>query len=66
MSRDILQPCCSMLLPEMRKKGITFEYPQGSKVESFSYFVDVLRTRQILMNLLNNAVKFTQEGGRIS
>lgn len=59
--------CIDMLLPAMKKKRIHFVYPDFSgRIDRYEYHVDALRCQQIYMNLLNNALKFTPEGGTIS
>ena len=63
----ILDPCIKMMLPMMASRDITFEYPKtahGNK--KFECYVDVVKVQQMIMNLLNNAYKFTPEGGHIS
>lgn len=64
---DVLLPCIEMVRPAMQKKHITFSYPETlAQVRDIEYFVDVLKTKRMMMNLLNNACKFTGEGGHIS
>ncbi|MEG1602723.1 MAG: PAS domain-containing protein, partial [Cloacibacillus sp.] len=58
--------CVEMMMPMAHEKNITFVYPQNlSCVGRYEFFVDVLKTKQMLMNLLNNAFKFTKAGGRV-
>lgn len=62
----ILNPCIGMILPEMQKKGVEFVYPTGHKADSFEYYIDVARVRQMMMNLLSNALDSTPEGGTVT
>jgi signal transduction histidine kinase/CheY-like chemotaxis protein len=62
--RPLLDACAGLLAPEVARKGLRFTLdvapgtPEG--VEA-----DPTRLRQMLLNLLGNAVKFTPEGGRV-
>ncbi|MDO4556757.1 MAG: PAS domain-containing protein, partial [Lachnospiraceae bacterium] len=63
---EITSPVIHMIEPMMEKKKIQFlcneKEMEQSKIE---IFIDVQKMQQMLMNLLNNACKFTPEGGRI-
>jgi PAS domain S-box-containing protein len=48
-----------------KEKGIQFRIDIDSKI-STCLFIDKLRITQILSNLINNAIKFTREGGSVS
>ncbi len=48
---------------EVKKKGLVFDL---SGVKSVSVHADVDKTAQILSNLVDNAIKFTDDGGKIS
>ena len=54
-----------IICPQAEEKGIRFEVRQGEGLET-GYIGDALRMKQILMNLLSNALKFTPLGGEIS
>lgn len=53
------------LLPQIRDKNQDISVVMGSG-SGMKYHYDPLVMRQLLLNLLNNAVKFTGVGGRIS
>lgn len=61
---DLEQVICEALesiLVSAKEKGIKVDYDIDPEVAE-TYIGDVHRLRQVLMNLTNNAVKFTQEG----
>ncbi|HUQ99077.1 MAG TPA: PAS domain-containing protein [Gemmatimonadaceae bacterium] len=62
--RTILGTVVDIVTPQLAEKELTLaplNVPPGVKV-----FADIDKTRQILINLLANALKFTPAGGRIA
>ncbi len=57
-----VQELVAMFEPQARGKGIAFDYRQQGELPA-SVRADPRRLRQILINLLGNAVKFTASGG---
>ena len=60
----LCQSSMAFIKQQALKKGIQFEIKLPQHLPNL--LVDERRIRQVLINLLNNAVKFTPEGGRIS
>ena len=59
-----LAPLRGLIEPQLEEKGLTYEERPGPT--DTSVMADVDRVTQILLNLLTNAVKFTDKGGRVS
>ncbi|NOI80826.1 response regulator [Vibrio tubiashii] len=59
--RELVQPLESTLLPLAQKKNITLTIPHYPS-DDLKLVGDVARTRQLLFNLIGNAIKFTQQG----
>lgn len=59
--------CIGMILPIAKKKSIALSHPaRTNKLVGYECRIDLLKTQRMLMNLLNNAIKFTPEGGHVS
>ena len=58
----LLEEVCVSFEPLMTEKGLRFEHPIATELEN-TYICDPLRLRQIINNLVSNAVKFTEQGG---
>ncbi len=58
----LVKDCVSLLSAAASSKGISLEVTLDKDVPQFVYG-DAMRVRQILINLIGNAVKFTAEGG---
>lgn len=61
---SLCQSSMAFIKQQALKKGIQFETKLPQHLPNL--LVDERRIRQVLINLLNNAVKFTPEGGQIS
>ncbi|MDQ2768214.1 MAG: ATP-binding protein, partial [Gemmatimonadota bacterium] len=53
----------ALVAPQFNAKGITYQYPQCNP--SLRVRADGEKLQQILLNVLSNACKFTDEGGRV-
>ena len=60
--RDFFEQTLELLRPQAQYKGLTLSLSLDKNLPGFVYG-DPHRLRQILVNLLNNAIKFTNQGG---
>lgn len=62
---DMLESIFDIMKPQIKKKNLKL-VEQCESTEGISAYGDSLRIRQVLLNILGNAVKFTPEGGEIT
>ena len=60
---DVLKEVQTLISPLSSKKDITLKMPN---IISLNLYIDKILFKQVLINLLTNAVKFTQNGGEVS
>ncbi|MGV3711265.1 MAG: ATP-binding protein [Gemmatimonas sp.] len=60
----LLASCETITAPQAAARNLAFEWESCDV--ALTVFADPEKTQQILINLISNAIKFTQPGGRIS
>lgn len=61
---DIMQDLYNMLLPQAQKKNINLSV-NSSRLMHYDVFSDPGKLKQLFMHLSNNAIKYTEYGGRV-
>lgn len=61
---SLVKDVCGFLRPSIEKKNIIFSFEGGE--EAVSVDCDSDKIRQVVINLIDNAIKFTGPGGRIA
>lgn len=60
---DAVRSCCALILPKMEASSLTLENDLSDDIPAI--IGEELAIKQMVMNLMSNAVKFTQSGGHI-
>ena len=59
---SVLNDIVNMTMVKANEKGLTYELNADSDMPSV-FYGDEIRIRQIMLNIINNAIKYTREGG---
>ena len=62
---SMLEQINVMVMSQCREKGLEYECRALNELDE-SYFGDDMKLREVLLNILSNAIKFTEEPGRVT
>ncbi len=62
--RDVVEEVADLIAPLASARGVSVGYPIGAGCEHY-VLADRQRVKQVLLNLLANAVKYNRPGGRV-
>ncbi len=60
----LMEQVNTIISGQCREKGLTYDCRLNGEIDDY-YIGDDIKLRQVLINILGNAVKFTPEGGKI-
>ena len=63
---DLLEDSLGMVKESAREKGLDLDMLLPEELRHQVIFADKIKLKQILLNLLSNALKFTPEGGKVT
>ncbi|WHY71913.1 substrate-binding domain-containing protein [Fictibacillus enclensis] len=61
----VLQECVKIVNPMAKKKNITIDVQRDHSNTTMRVLADPVRLKQIFLNLLNNAIKYNREFGKV-
>jgi len=64
--REIISDVCHIITPQAAKRGIIITTEMGANLHDGQVIGDADRIKQVMLNLVSNAIKYNQENGRVT